>query len=164
AEAIANRKTRNGMGEARYHEVIEKKIINVQTHGSVVGQINGLVVTGFDDAGNVMSFGDQGKAKSVPSGLLEVASGIGKGVGPNTLKAMANIESFLKEKFGADGNREFWEGRVSFEQNYGGVDGDSATEAKTVALLSAISGVPIKQGLAITGSMDVHGNAQAIGG
>ena len=51
-----------------------------------------------------------------------------------------------------------------FEQSYGGVDGDSASSAELYALLSAISGVPIKQSLAVTGSVNQNGQVQAIGG
>ena len=51
-----------------------------------------------------------------------------------------------------------------FEQSYGGVDGDSASVAEFVALVSAIAGIPVKQSLAVTGSIDQHGRVQAIGG
>jgi predicted ATP-dependent protease len=85
-------------------------------------------------------------------------------VGPSGKKAYTNLESFFKEKFGYNNKRLFGEGRLSFEQSYSGHDGDSATLAETIALLSAFSKIPIKQGIAITGSMDEHGMAQAIGG
>lgn len=87
-----------------------------------------------------------------------------KWVGPSGLKAYQNLESYFGEKFGSNGKRLFGEGRLSFEQSYGGHDGDSATMAEFSAIISAFSKIPIKQGIAITGSMDEHGMAQAIGG
>jgi predicted ATP-dependent protease len=54
--------------------------------------------------------------------------------------------------------------RVSYEQNYGGIDGDSSTSTTLYGLLSALSGVPISQKFAVTGSADQYGNVQAIGG
>jgi ATP-dependent Lon protease len=53
---------------------------------------------------------------------------------------------------------------VAFEQSYGGIDGDSASCAEICCLLSALTGVPIRQGLAMTGSIDQHGHVQAVGG
>lgn len=85
-------------------------------------------------------------------------------LGPTTLKGLQNMESYFKEKFGYHGNPLTFEARLSYEQLYGGMDGDSATQTNTIAVHSAFSGIPVKAGMAITGSMDVHGKVQAIGG
>ena len=73
------------------------------------------------------------------------------------------LSSYLRTKYAAETPLSMSASLV-FEQSYGGVEGDSASVAETCALLSAISGVPIKQSLAVTGSVNQHGRVQVIGG
>ena len=78
-------------------------------------------------------------------------------------KGVLILTGFLGGRYGADRPLALTASLV-FEQSYGGVDGDSATVAETVALLSALSDLPVLQGRAVTGSMDQRGRVQAIGG
>jgi predicted ATP-dependent protease len=83
--------------------------------------------------------------------------------GPLHSKGVLILSGFLAGRFGAEAPVSLSASLV-FEQSYGGVDGDSASSAELYALLSAISGVPLRQSLAVTGSVDQFGRVQAIGG
>ncbi len=83
--------------------------------------------------------------------------------GPIHSKAVLTLTGFLVDRYAAEAPLTL-SARLSFEQSYGMMEGDSATCAETCALLSKLSGVPLKQSLAITGSMDQRGEVQAIGG
>ncbi len=83
--------------------------------------------------------------------------------GPVFTKAVMTLQGFLVDRYAAERPLSL-AARLAFEQSYGQIDGDSATCAETCALLSRLAEVPIKQSLAITGSMDQRGDAQAIGG
>ena len=83
--------------------------------------------------------------------------------GPLHSKGVLILSGFLGERFAPDRPLPL-SASIVFEQSYGGVDGDSASSTELYALLSALSDVPIKQSLAVTGSVDQHGNVQAIGG
>ena len=73
------------------------------------------------------------------------------------------LTGYLGEKYAQDIPLTISAG-IAFEQNYGGIEGDSASCAELIALLSGISGIPVRQDLAITGSMDQHGRVQPVGG
>src|SRR4029450_7834067 len=78
-------------------------------------------------------------------------------------KGVLILSGYLRETFGADRPLAFTASLV-FEQSYGGVEGDSATCAEVFAVLSALSGIPARQDVAVTGSMNQHGDVQAVGG
>ncbi|MEK7747106.1 MAG: S16 family serine protease, partial [Elusimicrobiota bacterium] len=100
-------------------------------------------------------------AKGAP-GVISVDKGAGM-TGTSFNKALGIVEGFLKHTF-AKAKSFSASVSIAFEQNYGGIDGDSATSTQIYAVLSALSGVPIDQGIAVTGSADQFGNVQAIGG
>jgi len=83
--------------------------------------------------------------------------------GPIHSKGVLILSGFLGDRYARERPLSLTASLV-FEQSYGGVDGDSASSAELYVLLSAISGVPIKQSLAVTGSINQHGQVQAIGG
>ncbi|MGE0060150.1 MAG: S16 family serine protease, partial [Dehalococcoidia bacterium] len=83
--------------------------------------------------------------------------------GPIHSKAVLTLQGFLVDRFAHETPLTL-AARLSFEQSYGLIEGDSATVAETIALLSRIAGIPVKQSFAITGSMDQRGRVQAIGG
>ncbi|MCR6632680.1 MAG: hypothetical protein NVV74_23030 [Magnetospirillum sp.] len=83
--------------------------------------------------------------------------------GPLHGKGVMILTSFLAGRFGLDGPLSL-EARLVFEQSYGGIDGDSASSTELYCLLSALAEVPIRQGFAVTGSVDQNGTVQAIGG
>ena len=146
----------------RMQEQILRGTIFIDTEGAKVGQINGLSVISM---GN-FAFGRPSRITArVRAGKGKVAD-IEREVelgGPLHSKGVLILTSFLGARFAAD--RPFsLSASLVFEQSYGGVDGDSASLAELCALLSALSGVPIRQSFAMTGSVNQFGQAQPIGG
>ena len=146
----------------RAQESITREVVLIATEGKKVGQINGLSVL---QLGN-FAFGrptritarvhmGQGRVTDIER---EVKLG-----GPLHSKGVMILWGFLAGKF-AQRQRLALAASLVFEQSYGGVDGDSASSTELYALLSALSEVPIEQGLAVTGSVNQWGEVQAIGG
>lgn len=161
-QAIQERRQRSNLIEDRLQELYDEGTINIAVDGEEVGQINGLAVIDMGD----YSFGRPSR--------LSARVGLGRGEFSNVEQAAqmsGRIHSkgfhiligYLMGKYGVDATLPV---RVSiaFEQTYEEVDGDSASSTELYALLSALSQVPIKQGLAVTGSVDQQGRVQAIGG
>jgi lon-related putative ATP-dependent protease len=141
---------------------IKRGTIHVATSGAVVGQINGLAVY---DIGTTM-FGKPSR--------ITVQVRLGRGEifdieresdlsGPLHSKGVLILSSFLASRFAEDRPLPL-HATIVFEQSYGTVDGDSASSTEVYALLSALAEVPIRQSLAVTGSVDQFGRVQAIGG
>jgi predicted ATP-dependent protease len=146
----------------RGQEMIEREIMLVDTAGAKVGQINGL---------SVMSLG--GYAFGKPSRItarvrvgtgqvLDIEREVAMG-GPLHSKGVLILSSYLSTRYAQDRPPSLHASLV-FEQSYGGVDGDSASSTELYALLSALSDIPIRQGIAVTGSVNQRGEIQAIGG
>ncbi len=146
----------------RVQEAILRETVFIDTEGVKEGQVNAL---------SVMQFGNFAFAR--PSRITaRVRLGRGEVVdierevemsGPIHSKGVLILAGFLGARYASDRPLSLSASLV-FEQSYGGVDGDSASSTELYALLSAISGVPIKQSLAVTGSVNQHGQVQAIGG
>jgi len=146
----------------RLQDEIRRGTIRVQTEGEVVGQINGLAVmslgtVGFGNPSRITAQVRLGRGEVIDI-EREVALG-----GPLHSKGVLILSGFIGGRFGATRPLSLHASLV-FEQNYGGVDGDSASGAELFALLSALAEAPIKQCFAVTGSVDQHGQYQAIGG
>jgi lon-related putative ATP-dependent protease len=162
AQAIAQRRHRAARIEERGREMILRDIALIATSGSVVGQVNGL---------SVMAIG--GHAFGRPTRITSrVRPGTGRVVdierevqlgGPLHSKGVLILSGFLAGRYAIDVPMSLYASLV-FEQSYGGVDGDSASSAELYAMLSALSELPLRQDLAITGSVNQHGEVQAIGG
>ncbi len=148
--------------DQRMQEAMLRETVLVATEGEAVGQINGLSVYQLGK----IAFGKPTRiTANVRMGNGEVVD-IEREVelsGPLHSKGVMILSSFLMERFTHDFPLSLSASLV-FEQSYGGVDGDSASSTELYALLSAISGVPIKQSLAVTGSVNQKGQVQAIGG
>ena len=161
-KAIDARTYRSDRVRERYQENILRETIMISTQGSQVGQINGLSVVQMGD----FSFGFPSRiTASVRRGKGDVID-IEREVelsGPIHSKGVLILAGFLGQRYASDEPLSLSASLV-FEQSYGGVEGDSASSAELYALLSVISGVPIKQSLAVTGSVNQHGQVQAIGG
>ncbi len=146
----------------RTHEEIHRGTIMIDTEGAVVGQLNGL---------SVMQLG--GFAFGQPSRITaRVRMGRGEVIdierevelgGPLHSKGVLILSGFLGARYARERPLALSASLV-FEQSYGGVDGDSASSTELYALLSALSGLPIDQSFAVTGSVDQHGKVQPIGG
>ena len=146
----------------RMQEVILRETIMVDSDGEQVGQINGLSVLAVGD----FAFGQPSRITArVRLGKGEVVD-IERQVemgGPLHSKGVLILAAFLGARYAKERPLSISASLV-FEQSYGGVDGDSASSTELYALLSALSGLPIKQGLAVTGSVNQMGQVQAIGG
>ncbi|MCC7275501.1 MAG: AAA family ATPase [Alphaproteobacteria bacterium] len=134
----------------------------VRTDGEVVGQINGLAVQSLGG----FSFGLPSRITanvSLGTGeLVDIEREVDLG-GPLHSKGVLILAGFLGERFG-QARRLALAATLVFEQSYGGIDGDSASSAELYAMLSALAEIPIRQSIAVTGSVDQRGNVQPIGG
>lgn len=161
-EAYENRRRRNSRIEDRIQEGIADRSVLIATTGEMVGQINALTVRDIGDH----AFGTPSRVTARASvgrrGVLNIERDTGLG-GPIQQKGALVLQGWLSGTFARAYPLSF-DVSITFEQSYGGVDGDSATLAEVVAILSDLSGLPVRQSLAITGSMNQRGEAQAIGG
>ncbi len=157
----ANRR-RNARIEDRIQQQIAEKSVLISTAGRKVGQINALTVRDLGDH----AFGTPSRVTASASvgrrGVLNIERDVGLG-GPIQQKGALVLQGWLSGRFARHFPLSF-NVSITFEQSYGGVDGDSASLAELVCILSDLSGVAVRQDLAITGSVNQHGEAQAIGG
>jgi lon-related putative ATP-dependent protease len=162
SHAIAARNGRVNLIETNSREAIRKEIVVVDTDGASVGQVNGLSVIDLGDT----AFGQPARITATVGvgreGIVDLQREAQLS-GPIHSKAVLTLTGFLVDRYASEAPLTL-SARLSFEQSYGLLEGDSATCAETCALLSRLSGVPLKQSLAITGSMDQRGEVQAIGG
>lgn len=162
AAAIAAAEDRGRRLRDRSAEMITRDIVTIATRGGAVGQINGLSVLTL----GTIRFGRPARitarVRPGPGRIIDIEREAKLG-GPLHSKGVMILSSFLASRFGQDGPVSL-SASIVFEQSYGGVDGDSASSTELYALLSALSGVAISQGLAVTGSVDQMGRVQAIGG
>lgn len=146
----------------RSQEQIIRQTMLIDTDGESVGQVNGLSVLQLGD----FAFGKPTRITArvrVGRGeVIDIEREIELG-GPLHSKGVLILSGFLGARF-ARRHPLALSASLVFEQSYGGVDGDSASSTELYALLSALSGVPIRQSLAVTGSVNQHGQVQAIGG
>lgn len=161
-QAIDSYVFRSDRVRERTYEQILRNTIYIDTEGEHVGQINGLSVLQLGK----FAFGQPSRITArVRMGKGDIIN-IEREVelsGPIHSKGVLILAGFLGARYAQDRPLSLSASLV-FEQSYGGVDGDSASSAELYALLSAISGVPIRQSLAVTGSVNQHGLVQPIGG
>ncbi|WP_372716880.1 Lon protease family protein [Immundisolibacter sp.] len=160
--AIDAAEQRSGRVRERVQEAILRDTLLIDTAGERVGQINGLAVLGL---GSVM-FGRPSRitARVRPGQgrVLDIEREVELG-GPLHSKGVLILSSFLAARY-STGEALSLSASLVFEQSYSGVDGDSASCAELYALLSALADAPIRQSLAVTGSVNQFGEVQAIGG
>ncbi len=144
------------------YEEIERGTIMIDVDGRQVGQINGLAVIAF---GN-LAFGRPNRLTArvrIGQGdVVDIEREVELG-GPLHSKGVLILAAYLGANYASDSPLSL-SASIVFEQSYSGVDGDSASAAESFALLSAITGVPLRQDLAVTGSVNQHGVVQPIGG
>ncbi|MBV5338850.1 MAG: AAA family ATPase [Deltaproteobacteria bacterium] len=148
--------------EERMQELYEDGTIMVDTSGAVVGQINGLSVISLGDH----TFGRPTRITATvytgQDGMINIEREV-KLSGPIHDKGVLILTGYLGGTFAAERPLSL-SASICFEQSYDGIEGDSASSTELYALLSALSGVAIKQGIAVTGSVNQRGIVQAIGG
>ncbi len=162
AKAIDEQIQRADRLRDRAQEGITRGIVLVDTEGEAVGQINGLSVVQLGS----FAFGRPSRITArvrVGSGRVTDIEREVKLGGPLHSKGVMILWGYLAGRYALDAPMALAASLV-FEQSYGGVDGDSASSAELYALLSALSDIPIRQSLAVTGSVNQQGEVQAIGG
>ena len=146
----------------RSQEMFERKVMFIDTDGEKVGQINGLSVLQL----GTFSFGKPtritARVRLGAGRVTDIEREVNLG-GPLHSKGVMILWGFLAGRFAQDVPLAL-AATLVFEQSYGGVDGDSASSTELYALLSALAEVPIKQGFAVTGSVNQWGEVQPIGG
>jgi len=160
--AIESKIYRSNLVQKKLQEAIERDVLFIDTEGDKVGQINGL---------SVMQMGDYSFGKPT---RITCSLGLGRGGiidierearlgGRLHTKGVMILNGYLTNMYAKDMPLAL-SARLVFEQSYGEVEGDSASSTELYTLLSALAGVPLKQNLAVTGSVNQMGEVQAIGG
>jgi predicted ATP-dependent protease len=161
-KAIGHKEFRSSLVEERFQQMIDDGTIMIDVQGAAEGQVNGLSVAMFGD----YSFGTPSRITARTSlgsgGVVNVEREI-KLSGPIHSKGVLILSGYLSGRYAQDYPLAL-SATLTFEQMYSEVDGDSASSAELYALLSSLSGLPIKQGIAVTGSVNQYGHVQAVGG
>ncbi len=162
AKAIEEKDKRSNLVEEKIQEMIDKGHILIKLQGEEVGQVNGLSVYQTGQ----YSFGKPSRITARTflgqEGVINIEREA-KMSGNIHNKGVMILSGYLGGKYAKE-NPLSLSASLAFEQSYGGIDGDSASCAELIALLSDITGIPVRQNYAITGSMDQHGKVQPIGG
>ena len=160
--AIKEKVERVNLVERKIREMIEEGTILIDTQGKTVGQVNGLAVydTGeltFGQPTRITARTSMGRAGVIS---IERESDLS---GKTHNKGVLILAGYLRGKYAQ--NKPFaLSASIAFEQSYSGVDGDSASSTEVYAILSSLSGLPLRQDLAVTGSLNQKGEIQPIGG
>ncbi len=161
-EAIERHRRRNSRIEDRMLERVVDGTVLIDTDGEAIGQINGLTVRDMGDHAYGSAARVTARASVGRQGVINIERQVAMG-GPIQQKGAMVLQGYLAGLFARQRPMSF-NCSITFEQSYGGVEGDSATLAEVLAVLSDLAEVPLRQDLAITGSMDQRGQAQVVGG
>jgi lon-related putative ATP-dependent protease len=161
-KAIEERFYRSNLLQERIREMIERGTLLIDVTGKKIGQVNGLSVVDLGD----ITFGRPNRITATTGlgreGVIDIERQAKLG-GPIHTKGVMILSGYLGEKYARDKPLSL-SSHLVFEQSYSGVEGDSASSAELYAILSSLSGLPIKQDIAVTGSVNQKGEVQAIGG
>ncbi|MDY6399457.1 MAG: ATP-binding protein [Synergistales bacterium] len=161
-KAIEHKNYRSGLYQEKLARAFKDGIIHIDTTGEAVGQINGLSVIDLND----YRFGHPSRITANvfmgQEGVVNIEREV-KMTGPIHNKGLMILSSYLGRKYAQDMPLSL-SAHITFEQNYSGIEGDSASSTELYCLLSALSGLPLNQGIAVTGSVDQFGTVQPIGG
>jgi len=161
-KALEEKTYRSNKVEQKILDATREGTILIDTKGSVAGQVNGLSVLDLGDYRFGMPSRITAKSYAGRAGIVNIERET-KMSGKIHEKAILILTAYLGGKYAIKQSLSLT-ASLTFEQLYGGIEGDSATCAEVYALLSSISGIPLKQCYAITGSMNQHGEVQPIGG
>ncbi|MBN1574301.1 MAG: AAA family ATPase [Deltaproteobacteria bacterium] len=160
--SIAEKIKRVNMSEDKIKEKMREGVLMIETEGSVVGQVNGLAVYSLGDH----SFGAPSKITAVTSlgrgGIINIEREA-KLSGNIYDKGVLILTGYLRGKYAQDIPLSL-SASLTFEQSYYGVDGDSASSTEVYAIVSALTEIPLRQDIAVTGSVNQKGRVQPIGG
>ena len=161
-EAIYEKEQRMKLYEEKLDEMLDEEVVMIDTQGSEIGQINGLAVL---DMGSY-AFGTPSRITATTyvgkSGIVNIEKEAHMS-GHTHDKGVQIITGFLGQTYAQKFPMSL-SCRVCFEQNYNGIDGDSASSTELYCIISSLSELPIRQNLAVTGSVNQKGEIQAIGG
>jgi lon-related putative ATP-dependent protease len=161
-KAIEEKIYRSNLIQDKIQEMIKRGFFLIDTEGEVIGQVNGLSVMGIGD----FAFGRPSRVTASISvgreGITDIEREAKLG-GPIHTKGVLILSGYLAEKYAQDKPVSL-SARLVFEQSYEEVEGDSASSTELYAILSALSDLPIRQSIAVTGSVNQKGEVQAIGG
>jgi ATP-dependent Lon protease len=161
-KAIESRIYRSNLIEEHIQEMIDRGTLMIDTEGAVAGQVNGLAVYNLGD----FMFGKPSRITASTSmgraGIINIEREADLS-GNTHNKGILILGGYLRKKYAQDKPLTM-SASIAFEQSYSGVDGDSASSTEIYALLSSLAEVPIKQSIAVTGSINQKGEVQAIGG
>lgn len=161
-KALAARWRRQSLGSDRMDALIRDGTVLIATSGEAIGQVNGLTVL----TSSTFSFGKPVRitVRTSPglAGVMNIEREIQMS-GPSHSKGVLILSGYVAGRFGQDVPLGL-AASITFEQMYDEVDGDSASSSELYALLSSLSGLPIRQSLAVTGSVNQRGEVQAVGG
>ncbi|MBV1916283.1 MAG: AAA family ATPase [Pseudomonadales bacterium] len=160
--AVRSKITRHDRIRERVQEQILRETVFIDCEGEHIGQINALAVLSLGD----FSFGRPSRitarVRAGSAGVVDIERRVDLG-GPSHSKGVLILSSYLGAHYCPDRPLTL-SANLAFEQSYGGVDGDSASSTELYALISALAQLPIKQSLAVTGSVNQFGQVQPIGG
>lgn len=161
-KALEERIYRVKLIEDKIQEMIEDGTILIDTDGGVVGQLNGLSV--YDVGEHAFGRPSRITARTAlgRAGVINIEREAELS-GPTHNKGVAILSGYLRSRFAQD-KPLIMSASITFEQSYGGVDGDSASSTEIYAILSSLAEVPLRQNLAVTGSVNQKGEIQPIGG
>ncbi len=161
-KAIEEKIYRSKLIQEKIQEMIQRGFFLIDTVAERVGQVNGLAVMGLGD----FAFGNPSRVTASiglgKEGVIDIEREAKMG-GPIHTKGVLILSGYINDKYARDKPLSL-SARLVFEQNYEGVEGDSASSTELYSILSALSGLPIKQNIAVTGSVNQKGEVQAIGG
>ncbi len=161
-KAIESKIYRSNLIEQKIREMIDRGTLMIDVDGEKVGQVNGLAVYDMGD----YAFGKPNRITASTSmgraGIINIEREADLS-GKTHNKGVLILGGYLRHKF-AQEKPLTMSASIAFEQSYGGVDGDSASSTEIYALLSSLTGIPLKQYIAVTGSVNQKGEIQAIGG
>lgn len=161
-QAIRERRGRSDLIEQRLAEMVDEGTIHIELQGRAVGQLNGLAIVALGD----YAFGHPARITATTAtggGELVSIDRESKLSGRIHDKGFLTLRGYLEQHYG-NGVPLSLSASVTFEQSYGGLEGDSAASSELYTLLSSLAEAPIDQGVAVTGSVDQHGRVQAVGG
>ena len=161
-KTIEEKVYRSKLIQEKIQEMITRGFYLIDTVEERVGQVNGLSVMGLGD----FAFGTPSRVTASiglgREGVIDIEREAKMG-GPIHTKGVLILSGYINDKYARDKLLSL-SARLVFEQSYGGVEGDSASSTELYSILSALSGLPIKQNIAVTGSVNQKGEVQAIGG
>ena len=160
--ALAARMLRHNYPDQRLQEAIADGDLLIALHGEKIGQLNGLTQMDLGDYRFGFPVRVTARTYAGDDGLLNIEREVEMS-GPIHDKGVLILQSYLSALFARNAPLAL-NASVVFEQEYNGVDGDSASCAELYALLSSLSGLPLRQGIAVTGAVNQHGEVLPVGG